>query len=379
MTQELSFDAIRPYFDHEAGEAIERIIQKPSFYLLMGYFFPDWDQEEIKKQMLQIDSIYQFQKNIIHKAIRKIVSDSTNGLTWDGIEELDTEKAHLFVSNHRDIIMDPALLNILLFEHKLKTTSIAIGDNLMFSDLVSTLMKLNKSFVVNREGTPQQIYNYSQRLSAYIRNLITKDESVWIAQRNGRAKDGNDQTQIALLKMFDISGSESFVNNFAQLHITPMAISYEYDPCDMLKVQEWYNKLQQPDYKKSPEEDKMSIIQGIRGYKGRVHLSVGNIVSHELNEMLSTENRNERYRKLASVIDQQIWEMYKLWPNNYIASDMLDGETHFSAYYTQEEKEKYLDYAETQLKQVKGEKEILFKRFLSMYAQPLRNQLSVVK
>lgn len=360
----LSFEDIRPYHDEEVHEVLQRVCQKPSFFQLIRYLFPQMRQEEVVEGFSHIHSTRAFQALYIHSAIRSIVGSSTDGLSYSGIKELAKDRPHLFLSNHRDIILDSAFLNILLFEHGLETTQIAIGDNLMVSGLVTDLMKLNKSFIVHRSAPRHLMMAYSQRLSRYIRHLIGEQgASVWLAQRNGRTKDGRDQTAPALLKMLALSGSDDLATAFAELNIVPMAVSYEYEPCDGLKAEELVHQDLGLPYEK---DDKLAIIQGIRAPKGRVHLAVGQPLALPPGSLPT--NRNEACRVLAVRLDEAIDGLFRRWPTHYIAADLRDGSTRFEGHYSAAEKARFLTYLDTRIQGLKGDPDRLRHKLIDIYA-----------
>ncbi|MEM9986424.1 MAG: glycerol acyltransferase [Bacteroidota bacterium] len=339
----LSVDDIRPYLDAEVPAVLERVIARPSFAVLMAYLYPNTPVEKIASQMRQVDSIKEFQHRYISRAIRNIVRDSIDELTHEGLDDLDPNLGYLFISNHRDIILDSGLLNVLRYELGYETTQIAIGDNLLISPMVSDLMKLNKSFIVHRLPPRQEIYAYSLRLSQYIRQTLTVDRSsVWIAQRNGRTKDGRDLTQAGLMKMLSLSAqSEDLGQAFAQLNLVPLAISYEYEPCDLLKAEENWHRKQEIPYSK---DDKLAIIRGIRAKKGRVHLAAGKPISLHLSNIPSGISRNEWLRQLCQILDQEIHRLYWRWPIQYAAADFLHHAEQHASHYTAPDREKLLDY-----------------------------------
>ena len=360
----LTFEDIRPYHDEEVHAVLQRITQKPSFFQLIRYLFPQMRREDIIEGFRHIHSTRAFQALYIHSAIRSIVAHSTEGLSYTGIRELDKTRPHLFLSNHRDIILDSAFLNILLFEHGYETSQIAIGDNLMVSGLVTDLMKLNKSFIVHRSAPRHLMLAYSQRLSRYIRHLIQeKGASVWLAQRNGRTKDGRDQTAPALLKMLALSGPDDLATAFGALHIVPMAVSYEYEPCDGLKAEELVHQDLGLPYEK---DDKQAIIQGIRAPKGRVHLAVGEPL-HLAPGSLGTD-RNAACRQLAAQIDEAIAALYHRWPTHYIAADLRDDCTRHQAHYTPEARAQFLAYLDQRAQGLRGDPERLRRKLIEIYA-----------
>lgn len=317
-----------------------------------------------------------FQLEFMHPAIRRIVERSSDGLTCEGFEHLHPEQAYLFVANHRDILLDSAILQVLLVEHGFSTSEITFGDNLMEKGFITDFGKLNRMFTVLREGTGRELYDISKKLSAYIRYTLTeKKVSVWIAQRNGRTKDGFDQTQTGLLKMLNISGEGSLIENFSALKIVPVTISYEYEPCDFLKVQEAYLSSLHTKYVKAPGEDLNSIITGVTMPKGRIHMAIGKPVVETLSGLDIFTNEHDKIKQLTAMIDHEIYQGYKLWPVNYIASDLLDDAQQFTAFYTAQEKKNFQDYAQNTISKLQGDPDTLMSLFLKIYANPVRTKL----
>jgi 1-acyl-sn-glycerol-3-phosphate acyltransferase len=379
MKHSEAFEDIRPYLDSEVPAAIKRFISHPYFREINQKLFPDRSLEELKQQLSQIQSIKEFQAVMMYPTARRVLDNSSEGITHEGFERLSDDKAYLFISNHRDIVLDSAILNVLLFEHKLNTTEVAIGNNLLVNDWVTDFAKLNKNFIVNRNVPPREMYSYSLTLSAYIRHtILEKQTSIWIAQREGRTKDGDDQTQQGLLKMIGLDGGDDFYENYAPLRIAPMAISYEYDPCDVLKAREIQHKLAGKPLIKTPEDDLKSMIAGITGIKGRVHLSIGKIVDEKLRDIKTIKNKNDQMQALADLIDDRIHKNFKLWPCNLIAYDLLIEER-FSDHYTQEDVEKFETYLRNQVQTVSGDFKALRDPLLAMYANPVKNRLKVDK
>ncbi|MDX2247711.1 MAG: 1-acyl-sn-glycerol-3-phosphate acyltransferase [Bacteroidia bacterium] len=368
---DLRFQEIRPYFDEEINEVLQRLTTKPSFYMLMAYLFPEMSGEEVAESFKKIFSSREFQKQYIYRAIKGVQDESTDGFSIEGFEFLDPHRPTLYLSNHRDIILDSAFLNTFLFEHGFETTQIAIGNNLMVSPLVTDLMKLNKSFVVHRDVPRNQLYHYSERLSAYIRTVIRGGESIWLAQKSGRTKDGDDRTHTGLMKMLNITGTADIKASFCELNILPMAVSYEYEPCDYLKVEELVHTQQGMAYEK---DDKLSMIKGIREYKGRVHIAFSPIINENLDELDSIANRNDWIKALCDLIDNRIHRTFHLWPNNYVAADLMENGFRFQSGYTPAEKEKFLLYLENRLKNLKGPQELLRNQMIKMYAMPVFNR-----
>ena len=370
-----NFEDVRPFYDHEAYERLQNIIKDPLFMRLVNYLWPHMTFDEVMRKAERVNSAMGFQLEFMHPAIRTIVERSSSGLTCEGFEDLDPQQSYLFIANHRDILLDSAILQILLVEHGFNTSEITFGNNLMEKGFITEFGKLNRMFTVLREGTGRELYDISKRLSAYIRHTIAeKKVSVWIAQRNGRTKDGIDQTQTGLLKMLNISGGGTFSDNFAELKIVPVSISYEYEPCDFLKVQEVYLSSLHTKYVKAPGEDLNSIVTGATMPKGRIHLVLGKPMVDVLQTLEIFTNENDRIKQLTAMIDQQIYQNYKLWPVNYIAADVIEDTQNYMAYYTPKEKVNFLNYIDKSISKLQGDRETLMNLFLRMYANPVKNK-----
>lgn len=373
--QAMTFDDIRPFYDHEVNSITKQLCDEREFLKIVGYFFPKYPIESIKAKLQRVFSIDEFQSKVISPIVDAIIKSSTDGITCSGIDNLSKDGNYLFISNHRDIVLDSAFLNILFFKNGFRTTEIAIGSNLLIYPWITKLVKLNKSFIVNRNVPIRQIYEYSSKLSKYIRYSLTdKKNSIWIAQREGRTKNGDDRTQVSLLKMFDISGEGKIGDNYKALNIVPVAISYERESCATFKVKEIYARSKNPNYKKSIRDDLVSMTKGMQSPKGRVHFSFGT----PLNEVIDFDNietnKNNFIKFLASKIDEQIHTEFKLWPSNYIAKDMLDNEQLFAEYYTKEDFDEFSAYLNKQLSNLRGEPEVLKRLYLEIYANPLINK-----
>jgi 1-acyl-sn-glycerol-3-phosphate acyltransferase len=383
------FEEIRPYTDEEVPLAIERMIQDPLFYKMMRWVYAGLGKASIQKMMRQVRSVSDFQEQISGPAFKVISQMTTSGLFFSNIEAIEKEKPYLFISNHRDIILDSALLNVSLVEKGFHTTRIAIGDNLLTSPFVSDLVRVNKNFIVNRNISPKEVYFYSLRLSNYIRHSITKEKtSIWIAQREGRSKDGDDRTANGLLKMFTMSSKLSMEDSLIELNILPMAASYEYDPCAALKAWELLNVHFTGSYEKKVGEDFRSMMRGLTGHKGRVHISVGRLMTREIEEMRTIANKNEKIRFLAESIDKEMFRIYKLWPTNFIAYDLLHRTKKHKEHYSNMHKIAFANYIRgmvirlvSQGKKAGLPKEELSQKarhiLLQMYANPVVNALSV--
>lgn len=373
---EFNFDLLRPYFDSESKEVMERIAQYETYHKAMAFIFPTMSKEEIIKKALDTKSPYEFQTGYMRHAIWSIVNQSANGLTWGGIDKLDKDKSYLFIANHRDILLDSAILQIILDKEEFETSEITFGSNLMDNGFITDFGRMNRMFAVKREGTVKELYEISRQLSAYIRHtIVDKNTSVWIAQRNGRTKDGNDLTQTGLLKMLNLSNNKDFKTSITELNIVPLTISFEYEPCDKLKVQELYLSSLHSKYLKAPGEDLTNILTGIKQPKGKIHLAFGTPIKKELDELDNISNENEKIKLLTSIIDKQIHQNYKLNAVNYIAYDIINQTNLFQNSYTEAEKQEFIDYTNQQISEIIGEEDILRNLFIKMYSMPVENKM----
>jgi hypothetical protein len=379
MQQLNDFEDIRSYNDQDVQPALARLLKEPMFLKASKYLHPTWSEDYLKTQFSKITTIKDFQKSVIHASVSSVIEKSTNGLEHSGIDNIPKEKACLFISNHRDIILDSAFLNIILFDYGYETTQIAIGDNLFIYPWITDFVKLNRSFVVQRGLPRNEKVLASRKLSAYIRHSVVRENiSVWIAQREGRSKDGNDRTHPGLLKMLGISGAEGFYEKYNELNIVPLSVSYEFDPCDGLKTMELIGRANQT-YKKTQEDDLKSMYTGIVGMKGRVHISFNEILDEEIKTIADTAPPSVQLDVLADLVDEYIISSYKLWPNNFIAYDLLNGTERFSDKYKDEEMIFFKDYMNEKLKAVQQYGTDAVRIFLEMYANPVKNQLALGK
>lgn len=377
FAKEFNFEPLRPYYDTEAPQAMSRIASYETYHKIMTYLWPEMTKEQIIEKAINTKSPYEFQTEFMSEAIWRIVKSTSTGLTWSGIENIDRNKAYLYVANHRDILLDSAILQIILDKEEFETSEIIFGSNLMEKGFITDFGRMNRMFTVQREGNAKELYDISRQLSAYIRHVILdKNSSVWIAQRNGRTKDGSDITQTGLLKMLNISGNKNFVDNFKELNIVPITISFEYEPCDDLKTQELYLLSLHTKYVKNAGEDLNSILTGIKQPKGKIHIAFGKpITETELLEIDKLSNDNEKIKLLTAYIDKQIYSNYKLNPVNYITYDLLNKTNIFEANYSSKQKEDFINYMHTKTKDLIGEPDVLNHLFMSLYANPVVNKL----
>ncbi|MFA7042939.1 MAG: 1-acyl-sn-glycerol-3-phosphate acyltransferase [Bacteroidales bacterium] len=377
------YDDIRPFRDEELPEVIDRLLQDPQFCAFILLVAPDVPIDAMKAQLRQLKGVLDFQQKVMHPIVRNVAKKTTDSLDLSGFKQLDKSHSYTYVSNHRDIILDSAFLDILLIEKNLDTFEIAIGDNLLIYPWISDLVRINKSFLVKRGLPVRQQLEASLELSSYMHDTIKeRNQSIWIAQREGRAKDSNDRTQVSVLKMLNLGGSGSVLENIASMNLVPVSISYEYDPCDYLKAKEMQQKRDDPDYKKSQKDDILSMRTGLIGYKGRVFYKVSPCISEELLKMEESMHKNELYEKVADLMDIRIHQNYHLYPGNYIAADMLDGIDRFSQSYSASEKEHFAAYIKQQLDKIdlkNKDENFLRKSMLEMYSNPLKNKLEAEK
>lgn len=366
---------LEPFRDDEIEAAIAELFSYSAFTEGMKLFLPEALLQQVMQMKDQVHTAADFQTKIVAPFLKVIEKISIKELSASGFEHLNPKERYLFISNHRDIVLDSAFLNIVLFEHGFDTSQIAIGDNLMMHRISELLFRINKSFVVRRTGTARELYSSSLQMSAYIHKLITeKIDSVWIAQREGRAKDGNDRTQVGLLTMLSLSGKNDIKQHFQNLNVVPVAISYEYDPCALLKTQEHLNKLADPEFKKSFKQDVEYMLTGIKGQKGRVHFHFGDVLTDALEALGEESSSKKQLEMLAEMIDQSIHQSYHLWPVNYIAYDLLNGSETYRSQYSEEELKWHTEFFETQITKLQNDADGAgWKYLLEMYANPVIN------
>ena len=372
------FDDIRPYLDSEVNRAVKALAEEPGFDLFLRYLFPNIPERRYLRNFRKISSLDEFQRKFAYEALNVIIDRTIESITYSGIEQLDRNRACLFLSNHRDIIMDSALLNVVLFENSLPTTQTAIGDNLLVSPLVTHLLKLNKSFTVMRNVPQRAMYDYSRKLSAYIRQTIVENNiPVWLAQREGRAKDGDDRTQYGVLKMLIMNEEQGYMEAFRRLNVVPVSISYEYDPCDILKAEELYCSANEIPFEKNPSFNLESMLAGVQGYKGKVHIAVGSVATGSPSDNENPSSINEWLKNTAGHIDRQIHANYRLWKTNYMAFDLLNGGNTFSEHYNDYEKQYFFTQIRRKTENLaqKYNEDQLAATLLGIYANPVRNKL----
>ena len=374
------FDEIRPYNDEELPQIFEELIADPAFQKAATDAIPNVPFELLAQKIRACKSKLDFQETFCYGILWKIAADHTDGLTLDHTALPDKSKAYTYVSNHRDIILDSGFLSILLIDQGMDTVEIAIGDNLLVYPWIKKLVRVNKSFIVQRALTMRQMLESSARMSRYMHYTINeKKQSLWIAQREGRAKDSNDRTQDSVLKMLAMGGEGDLIDRLMEMNIAPLAISYEYDPCDFLKAQEFQLKRDIEGYKKTTQDDLISMQTGLFGYKGKVHFQTAPCINDKLEQLDRSLPKQELFSGISACIDRRIHGNYRIYSGNYVAYDWLNNTSEFADHYTSEEKQRFVTYIEQQLGKIKipnKDEDFLRGKLLLMYANPLVNYLA---
>ena len=377
-----TFDDIRPYDNHEFRQKIESLVKEPGFEHAVRYVMPDVNYPSFVQNLLTVQNKDDFQLKVMAPFLEMLVKRTTDGLSIDGLENYDATKSYVFITNHRDIVLDASLLNLGLIRNGLPVTQVAIGNNLLIFDWITDLVKLNGSFIVKRDTGVREALAAAKHLSDYIHYTITNShQSIWIAQREGRAKDSNDLTQESVIKMLALAGGDDTMRNLLELNLMPVAISYEFDPNDYLKVREFLLKRRDPEFRKSQRDDLFSMETGLLRHKGRVHFRIGKCINAEL-ESAHPECRSAVTRTACNILDRAIHCGYRIFPCNYIAYDELEGTSEYESEYTPADVEHFNAYIDGQLAKVDvpditPEEQVFMRRtMLTMYANPLRNQLA---
>ena len=377
------FDKIRPYTPEELPKIYEELIADPSFRAVVESVMPGIPFEALAEKMRLCRTNLEFQKAFFYGLLWDLVKKCANGLTFDCSALTDKTMNYTFISNHRDIILDSAFLCILLIDQKMNTVEIALGDNLLIYPWIKKLVRINKCFTVQRALTMRQMLESSIRMSRYMHYTIAeKKQSIWIAQREGRAKDSNDVTQDSVLKMLAMGGDGDIITNLQELNIVPLSISYEYDPCDYLKAQEFQLKRDIPDYKKTTDDDLLNMQTGLLGYKGRVCFRMASCINEDLGELERPLPKPAQFVAISALIANRIHANYRIFATNYVAHDLLYKEERFVEHYTAEDKKRFISYIDGQLERItlpNKDVDFLREKLLLMYANPLTNYLAATK
>ncbi|MDL2322804.1 1-acyl-sn-glycerol-3-phosphate acyltransferase [Bacteroidales bacterium OttesenSCG-928-A17] len=382
MIRNREFDDIRPFYDEEVQGVVEELIADERFKSMVQSVFPNKDWTELTNLMRSLRTRKDFLYKVSWGIVSEIVSQSSQGVKSSGYENIEKTGAYTFMSNHRDIILDAAILSVLLADHGFIIPKIAIGDNLLLQPWIENLVRVNGSFIVKRGVSMRQMLDTSLHLSRYIHYTIQeKKQSLWIAQREGRAKDSDDRTQESLLKMLGMGGKkDSFVDDIRRLNICPVSLSYEYDPCDYLKAKEFQQKRDNPEYKKSQSDDLLSMEIGLFGFKGNIHFQIGKPINTLFKSGDFPDDKSEQITSIAKLIDEEIFRNYKFYPVNYIAYDRMTNTKKFEDQYTEADIQFFDVYLRQQISKIDlPEKDIPFltEKMVEMYSNPVKNFLSI--
>lgn len=386
MSNQYDFSDIAPFDDSDFASHMSKLVKEPGFENAVRAVMPDVDYTTFAQQLCAIPNKDTFQHMVMLPLLTQLVNKTTQGISIGGLENVSSDTQYTFMSNHRDIVLDASFLNFCLLENGIRTAEIAIGNNLLIYDWITDLVKLNKSFIVKRDLQRLKALEAAQQLSAYIHYAINeKHESVWIAQREGRAKDSNDLTQESLVKMLSLNGDKGFIGNLRDINILPLAISYEFDPNDYLKAREFLLKRLDPEFKKSKQDDLLSMETGILQPKGRVHFQLGACINPVLDSLPEDMPKVDAVKAVCHAIDCTIHSGYTIYPINYVAFDHVHHTSRFADQYTDADLHSVENYIESQLDKVDLpdvsvlDREFMREMMYTMYANPLRNKLAATK
>ncbi len=367
------YEEFRPYNEKETLEALKRISKDRTFQKIIYYFFPELNEQSYSDFIHSIKSIYDLQKRIMYPVSEKIISDSTTGFSFSGLENIKKDKHYVFISNHRDIVLDATFFEYILLANNFDSTEVTFGNNLMEDPLILDIGKSNKMFKVYRKGSPKELLKKTFQLSEYIRyTVLNKRQSIWVAQRGGRTKNGDDKTYPGVIKMLNASGTKSFEENIKELNIVPLSVSYEFEPNDHMKVCELLQTVNGK-YQKKPNEDILSIIDGVQSQKGKVHIAIGKPVEDDLTELQTIARVNDKISEFAKLLDKEIYRNYRLYPNNYIAFDLLNKTKKYASYYSEHDIKIFTEYKKEQLAKIQFPHTEAEELFLKIYANPVVN------
>ena len=382
---EIDFSEIAPYDDSVFKEKMANLVKDPGFLHAVYYTMPKDDVPALIEDLLKIDNKYDFQNQIMCPFLEMLAKTTTSGISLGGIKFYNPAINTVYITNHRDIVLDASFLNLALMRQGIPSSEVAIGNNLLIFDWINDLVRLNKSFIVKRNTGLREGLLAAKQLSAYIHHaILDKKESVWIAQREGRAKDSSDHTQESLIKMLAIAGEGSFIDRLKEINLMPVSISYEFDPNDYLKAREFLMKRRDPGFKKSKHDDLFSMETGLLQFKGKIHFQLTPRINTKLDQLGDFPDNNTAARYVGCLIDQAIHRSYEIFPINYIAYDMLHNQKRFAGKYTEEQRRDVVDYLNAQLDKVeldnitKEEHDYMLEMMLIMYSNPLKNKLKTL-
>lgn len=383
--REFDFSDIAPYDDSLFREKMKQLVKEPGFIHAVNYTMPEKDVPVLIEELLKIDNTYSFQHEVMFPFLEMLAKTTTSGISLGGVKYLNPNQQYTFITNHRDIVLDASFLNLAFLRRGYPTSEVAIGNNLLVFDWIADLVRLNKSFVVKRNTGVREALIAAKQLSAYIHHtILEKHESVWIAQREGRAKDSSDHTQESLVKMLALGGQGSFMENLKEINLMPVSISYEYDPNDYLKAREFLLKHRNPEFKKSQRDDLFSMETGLLQYKGKVHFQLTPRINARVEQIGESKDKNTAAKWICRLIDQAIHRSYEIFDINYVAYDLLYPGDRFSSKYDEKTKNFVIEYFETQLDKVNlegitpEERQFMLEKMYVMYANPLRNKLKTI-
>lgn len=385
MNTDQDFSEISPYDDSVFVEKMNSLIKDPGFLHAVNYIVPKDDVPALMDELKTIDNKYDFQHQIMYPFLEMLAKTTTSGITLGGVKYYNPGVNYTFITNHRDIVLDASFLNLAFLRKNMPTSEVAIGNNLLVFDWINDLVRLNKSFIVKRNTGLREGLLAAKQLSAYIHHtILDKHQSIWIAQREGRAKDSSDHTQESLVKMLALAGDGHFMEKLKEINLMPVSISYEFDPNDYLKAKEFLLRRRNPEFKKSQRDDLFSMETGLLQFKGRVHFQMTPRINTRLDEIGQFKDANTSAKYVCSLIDQAIHRSYEIFEINYIAYDMLHASNRFAGKYTDEMRRETINYFETQLDKVdipditQQEREFMLEMMLVMYANPLKNKLKTL-
>ena len=384
-TEDLDFSDIAPYDDSEFHKKMEALVKEPGFIHAVNYTMPKDDVPALIEELLKIDNKYDFQHQVMYPFLEMLAKTTTAGISLGGAKYYNPALNYVFITNHRDIVLDASFLNLAFIRRGIPTSEVAIGNNLLIYDWITDLVRLNKSFIVKRNTGVREGYLAAKKLSAYIHHTILgKHESVWIAQREGRAKDSSDHTQESLIKMLAMGGEGPFIERIKEINLMPVSISYEYDPNDYLKAKEFLMRRRDPNFKKSQRDDLFSMETGLLQFKGHVHFHLTPRINTKLDQIGDLGDNNVAAKYVGCLIDQAIHRSYEIFPINYVAFDMLHNTERFKRKYTREQEEEAKEYFHRQLSKAdvpdltEEERNYMLEMMLVMYSNPLKNKLRTI-